>query len=495
MLVKNVSAAPAPIASIPSDRPGRASPLPEATRASAAASGARSEHDGRPFRRRGTALTLLLIAVAVLVAAQSRWALSVVLVASCAVFVAFEFALVKTSVRQLERDAAEGRHGAGPLLQMKRDLNAMLAACQFGITLTSLGLTLALEPAIHSALSAHEAIAEHSAALSMALGTFFHVTFGELVPKGISLVVPAAVLYRTAPLMRMFRWVAVPFIKTCNGIANAVVAGLTGRHPDGADPEETVEIGEALFHAHQSGQIQPEQLTLMRNVLGFSERIAREVMTPAKDVVAVDLAWPWPDVLRYVEEHPQSRFLVTDGAWHNVVGYVRKSDVLRAELRRTAALRPIVRPIERRPETVSLDRIDIFRGCPIIALYDEHDSFVGLITAEDVVEQIVGEIYDEKDVQAPASVERLPDGSMHLDGELLLAEVSELLRLGDLSAYEDIDTIGGLVLKLLGREPAAGDEAALGDYDAVVLEAQGFRITKLHCAPRPRGEEPAEEDA
>ena len=98
----------------------------------------------------------------------------------------------------------------------------------------------------------------------------------------------------TAPLIvligRMFRWIAVPFIKTCNGIANVVVAAVTGHHPDGAGAhEEGMEIGEALLYAHASGQIQPDQLKLMRNVLSFSERIAREVMTPVKSVVSVDL--------------------------------------------------------------------------------------------------------------------------------------------------------------------------------------------------------------
>ena len=119
-----------------------------------------------------------------------------------------------------------------------------------GITLTSLGLTLALEPAIHDALGENAAIAAYSAALAMALGAILHVTFGELIPKGIALVVPAKVLYVTAPFMRMFRWLAVPFIKTCNTLANVIVQGITGRNPDShASHEESVDIGQALFYA------------------------------------------------------------------------------------------------------------------------------------------------------------------------------------------------------------------------------------------------------
>ena len=236
----------------------------------------------QPFRRRGLLLTLMLLALGAWVAAQSPWLLSVGLIMGCGLFVAFEFALVKVSVRQLERDRLDGRSGAATLLGMKRDMNAMLAACQFGITLTSLGLTLALEPAIHHAIARYDALASRSNVLAMVLGAFFHVTFGELVPKGIALVVPARVLYVTAPLMRMFRWAAVPFIKTCNGIANVVVAAATGHHPDSAGAhEEGMEIGEALLYAHASGQIQPDQLKLMRN-----ERIGNAfVFAPVKDLV------------------------------------------------------------------------------------------------------------------------------------------------------------------------------------------------------------------
>lgn len=128
----------------------------------------------------------------------------------------------------------------------------------------------------------------------------------------------------------------------------------------------------------------------MRNACSaLPERIAREVMTPAKDVASVDLRAPWAETLKRVEDcRAYSRYVVTDGAWHKVVGYVRKADVLRAEMRASRNLAAIDSAIERLPETVALGRINIFEGCPIIALYDEHDSFQGVVTAEDVVEEI-----------------------------------------------------------------------------------------------------------
>jgi CBS domain containing-hemolysin-like protein len=447
-----------------------------------------------PSSKQGFGGTLLLIAIAAPLAALSPWVLSSVLILGCGIFVAFEFALVKIPVRKLERDVAGGVRGSEQVLAMKRDMNAMLAACQFGITLTSLGLTLALEPAIHHALIAYEAIANLSTALAMALGAFFHVTFGELVPKGLALVVPGKVLYATAPFMRMFRVIAVPFIKTCNGIANGITAGLTGKNPDvDAHHEEGVSIGEALVYAHASGEIKPEQLELMRNVLSFADRTAREVMTPVRYVATLDLQNTWEENMAVAEEQGFSRFPVLDGDPHNVVGYVRRAELLKAELRGKRDLKALLHPIDRRPETVSLGRLNLFSGTPMIAVFDEHDSFTGLLTAEDVVEQIVGEIYDETDEREAPDIERLEEGVLRMAGNVLLERAAELLAVDDIAEHEDVDTIGGLVIKKLARMPKTGDQVRVGPYIASVEGAKGFRIAKLRFSPAAVTVPPTEE--
>ncbi|MDF3071761.1 MAG: rane protein, partial [Polyangiaceae bacterium] len=364
----------------------------------APASSLRAPRKPAPPSGKSAVLTFVGFGALVGLSLLSPWLLSAALIAGCGVFVAFEFALVKVSLRTLERDQSNGVAGAGLLLVMKQELNSLLAACQFGITLTSLGLTLALEPAIHEALAGHEWIAAYSGALAMSLGAFVHVTFGELIPKGLALVVPLNVLYVTAPFMRMFRVVAVPFIKTCNAIANRVVHFLTGKHPDtDAHHDESVEIDEALVGAHASGQIEPEQLKVMRNVLAFVDRTVREVMTPARRVAYLDLQRSWEENLRTAEDQGFSRFPVADGDLNKIVGYVRRAELLKAELQQQRDLKSLLLPMERRPEAASLAHLNLFRGTPMIAVYDEHDTFTGLLTAEDIVEQIVGEIYDETD--------------------------------------------------------------------------------------------------
>lgn len=443
----------------------------------------------------GIVATLIALGLLLPLVLISPWILSVVLIVLCGIYVSFEFALVQVSLRELERDASSGIGGATTLVVMKKEINAMLAACQFGITLTSLGLTLALEPAIHHALelTGSTALADASEALALGLGAFFHVTFGELIPKGLALVVPRKVLYATAPFMRLFRFAAVPFIKTCNAIANFFVKALTGKDPDtDSHHEAKVEVGEALLMANAQGRIGRRQLQLMTNVLDFADRTAREVMTPARLVVCLDTKRPWEDNFRLAEEHGFSRFPVIAGNPHDVIGYVRRAEMLKAELQGRRDLERLLRPIERRPETAPLMLLNLFKGTPMVACYDEHDSFSGLLTAEDVIEQIVGEVYDETDdLQAP-SIERRPDGTVRVDGALLLEAAGDALGLTDLDDHQDVDTIGGLVLKALARQPARGDKVEIGEWTAVVEGAQGFRILSLTFIPKPK---PAADDA
>ncbi len=430
---------------------------------------------------RGIVATLIVVAVVAPVAMLSPWLLSVALILSCGIYVSFEFALVKIPIRKLERDVEAGVRGAGSLLHMKREMNAMLAACQFGITLTSLGLTLALEPAIHHALLEYQQLAEYSTAMAMAIGAFFHVTFGELIPKGLALVVPAQVLYLTGPFMRVFRFLAVPFIKTCNTIANVVVRAVSGKDPDlDAHHDEGVDIGEALVYAHASGKLKPQQLQLMRNVLAFADRTAREIMTPARRVVTLELRRDWDENLRIADDNGYSRLPVTDGDPHNVIGYVRRAEILKAALHGRRELAAQVLPIEKRPESTSLSRLNLFHGAPMLALYDEHDSFTGLLTAEDLVEQIVGEIYDDTDDLHAPEAERLDGGAYRLSGAMLLEQAAELIGAPDLSRHQDVDTVGGLIGKKLGRLPKVGDEVELGGYLATIESAKGFRVVSLH---------------
>lgn len=449
--------------------------------------------DPEPSQKsRGLVITLLALAILIPLVTISPWILSAALIFACGIYVAFEFALVQISLRELEREAAQNLPGSAQLLKMKRELNTMLAACQFGITLTSLGLTLALEPAIAKALTElpfYEgsilARSGVSHGLAMALGAFMHVTFGELIPKGLALVIPKKVLHTTANFMRIFRFLSIPFIKTCNSIANYVVRLLTGKDPDkDTHHGDNVEIGEALLMAHDQGRIAGRQLNIMKNVLQFTDLTVREVMTPARMVVSLDASRSWDENYAIAQEHGYSRFPVTSSNPHEILGYVRRDALLNAIITGEKDLEKLLLPIERRPETAPLQALNLFRGAPLVAIFDEHDSFSGLLTAEDVIEQILGEIYDESDELENLPVEYEDDGTIHMDGLLLLQTAGETLGLHELDKYQDVDTIGGLILKLLAREPKHGDRVEVENWTAIVDDVQGFRINSLIFEPR-----------
>ncbi len=447
-------------------------------------------------------ITLGVVALLILLASLSIWLLSFALIFACGIYVAFEFALVQASLRELERDAAQEVPGAAALLKMKREMNAMLAACQFGITLSSLALTLALEPAISHQLHALPFYKDSflslngvSHGLAMGLGAFLHVTFGELIPKGLALVVPRQVLYVTATYMGMFRFISIPFIKTCNSIANLVVRTLTGKDPDkDAHHGEVVEIDEALLMAHAQGRIVGRQLHIMKNVLNFAHRSVREVMTPAREVVSLDISESWDENFKVAQKHGFSRFPVHSGDPHDIIGYIRRDGLLNASILGKRDLKALLLPIERRPETAPLQSLNLFRGAPLVACYDEYDSFSGLLTSEDVIEQILGEIYDDTDDLIAKQVERREDGSIWMDGGLLLDVAGEQLGLDDLEQHQDVDTIGGLILKLLAVQPTRGDRVPLDGWTAIVENARGFRILSLVFVPRSPEDEPAPDD-
>ena len=211
-------------------------------------------------------------------------------------------------------------------------------------------------------------------------------------------------------------------------------------------------------------------------------------MTPARLVVSLDLRRTWEENFATAEEHGFSRFPVLGEHAHDVVGYVRRAELLRAELDGQRDLARILHPIERRPESAPLSLLNLVRGTPVLACYDEHDSFTGLLTAEDVIEQIMGEIYDETDDIEAHGVRSMKDGTIKIDGGTLLEVAGRALELREDDVPQDVDTIGGLVVKRLARQPARGDTVEIGGWLATVDGAQGFRITSLTFRPIEPGE-------
>jgi len=420
--------------------------------------------------------------------------LALFLVALNGLFVAAEFAFVKIRATQVERLVQEGKATARLVKEATRRLDAYLSVCQLGITISSLGLGWIGEPAFAHIL---EPLLEtlgilegsvHVIAFAAAFGTitFLHVVFGELAPKSVAIARAEGTSLFVAPFMKLFYYLFLPGIYLFNGTANAVVR-LFGVPPP-SETEETHSEEDLRIIIEQSarrGVLDPDEKDMLEAVFELEERRAREVMVPRPDVVAVPAGMPLKELFSVTAHGGHSRYPVhEDDSLDRIVGAVHVRDVMRAvdeegleapimacDLAREVLVVPENRPIAEVLKDLQKQEIQV------AIVIDEWGSFEGLITLEDIIEELVGEIRDEFDEEEEPAIRELPDGSYSIDGRIPIHTVNEVLS----SEFEseDFDTIGGLVLGKLGRAPKVGDEVRLNNYLLRVEQVDGQRIEKL----------------
>ena len=414
---------------------------------------------------------------------MSGWALLVTLlmVLGQAFFVAYEFSVVAVRQHEVERLAAKGHRGARRVLRQLEQVDGYLAACQFGITLTGLALTAAFEPAVQAVLTPllqawmpQSMAASLSVVVAVGTATAVMVVFGELFPKTVAITVPVPIVLATSGPMRWAYLLSTPLNATYNRAANFIVKLLTGKSVQEAHSAESFDAEVLLRLAYEQGRIDDEQHELMNAVLEFPTRTAREVMTPAHQVVGFDLSENAETVYRRMQKARFARYPVFDG--EELVGYVLMHDLFRQRLEGRFDLKAVLRDIVRVPETVHLDRLHAeYREHPIMAVFDERNQFVGIITAEDLLEEIVGEILDEDEEPERPVVQRLNPGTVLIDATALIEDVCSELDLR-CDAPDGVDTFGGLLLSRLGREPKPGDVIPIPPWSFVVKECKGFSI-------------------
>ena len=406
---------------------------------------------------------------------------SLLMVLLNALFVAFEFSLIAAKRVDVRELADRGSKAARRVLGQMEHIDGYLAACQFGITLTSLALTAVYEPAVRAALTpllgayvSPQVAISISAVLAIGTATVVQVIFGELFPKSVAITVPVPVVLATSGPMRLAYALSAPLNATYNRMANWIVKSLTGKSVQEAQESESLDTGVLLRLAYEQGRIDGEQRQLMQAVLEFPTRTAREVMTPADRVIGFQLNESEQMVHRTMRRERHTRYPVFDG--NELKGYVLMHDLFRQRLEGVFDLNAIIREIAAVPETVRLDRLRAeYREHPIMAVYDERNEFVGIITAEDLVEEIVGEILDEGEEPDRPVVQRLPNNSVLIDATALIDEVSQGIGL-ELEPPDGVDTFGGLLLSRLGREPKPGDVVRHNGWAFVVRESEGFSI-------------------
>jgi putative hemolysin len=408
------------------------------------------------------------------------------LVLANAFFVAAEFALVSARRTRLEEMARAGDRKATLALRAIQSLSRYLAASQLGITLASLALGWIGETTVASLIdgwfaflpAGARAVATHGVAVGIAFGiiTSLHIVLGEQVPKSIAIVAPEQSSRWLSPPLMVFTWVMAGPTKLLNSASNWTLK-LFGLKPPGEQervhsPEELRTLVE---QSQEFGTLGAQDARMLEGVFEFSEKSAEEVMTPRTDVVAIPADATVEAAADVVAESERSRYPVYNNTLDEIVGIVHAKDILRA-IRQTPGGRvstlvrpPLFVPGTREVEDVLADMKRLKTHMAIVL--DEYGGTAGVVTMEDLLEEIVGPIVDEFDaVERPAP----PPGTVLLDGAMPISEFNSEYD----ESLSDVDytTIGGWIFGQLGRLPRVGDRATAGNHSFEVAEMDGRRV-------------------
>jgi CBS domain containing-hemolysin-like protein len=388
------------------------------------------------------------------------------LIGANAVFVAVEFALVAVDRIRVERLAAEGRRAARTTLSLLKNLSFQLSGAQFGITVTSLALGFIARPSIAAAL---EPVADRivggaaeglSIAAALAIAVIVQMVLGELVPKTLAIARPLPTAMRLAAPMRGFETVAGPFIRLLDGSANWVVTRL------GIDPAEELsearsreELAWLVRSSGQEGAMRPARVRLLTRAIRFAERDAADVLVPRVSVCSIEHHQSVADLVSLSSQTGFSRFPVIGADIDDVVGVALVKNVYQVPAEQWAATpvteimgAPLIVPETRNLRSLLLDMRS--QRSPLAVVMDEHGGTAGIVTQEDLVEEIVGEIADEHDDTEPPPVAR-DAGELVVQGGIHPDELEDMtgLRVPD----GDYETLAGFILDHLQRLPAVGE--------------------------------------
>jgi CBS domain containing-hemolysin-like protein len=431
---------------------------------------------------------------------EVAWRLAAVLllVAANGFFVAAEFALVSASDTRLAGMVEKGDRAARTVRTAQGELNLYLSSCQVGITLASLGLGWIGEHAIAQTLvflfsglaTPFDWIAKHTVAVIIAfIGiTYLHVVFGEVAPKALAIFHPEQVSRWIIKPLILFTRAGTPLIWSINESANLLLRVFGVRQPTEAErvhsPEEIMLL---VRRSEELGVVERDEQAMIHGVFELTRTVAREVMTPRPDIVAVPVNVKFDELVATATRSGHSRLPVYDESLDNVVGLVLVKDLLSMAASGEWAdfdVSRIMREPYFVPDTKSVDdllaelrRLKIHMAIVV----DEFGGTDGLVTLEDLIEEIVGEIYDEYDVARPRFT-TTSGGEPLIDGGAPIDEVND--KFGLALPDEDYDTLGGFILGELGHVPKRGDAVRVIGADLVVEKVDERRVRSVRLLKR-----------
>lgn len=414
------------------------------------------------------------------------------LVALNGFFVAAEFAIVKVRASQIEIKAKSGSRVANIAKHITQHLDGYLAATQLGITLASLGLGWVGESVMHSIV--HDLLINFSLSeiyiTSISTGiaflfiTVMHIVFGELAPKSVAIQRPVATTLFIALPLQGFYLIFRPFIWVLNGFANVVLKLFGISNIGGHDSvHSTEELYYLLDQGKESGALDTNEHELIKNVFDFNERVVKNIMVPRTKIMGVELSTPKREVVEKIIAEGYSRLPVYDDIIDKIIGIVHAKDILPLLAdNKEWVLADIIRKPYFVPETKKIN--DLLselqqKRIQIAIVIDEFGGTAGMVTLEDIVEEIVGEIQDEYDEEKP-TVEKISDTEFIINAYATVYDVNEHLP-HDLPEDEDFDTVGGLVSHAFGKIPEVGDSEECYGYLFTILKKteQNIETIKL----------------
>jgi CBS domain containing-hemolysin-like protein len=439
-----------------------------------------------------------------------RVGIALLLVLANGFFVAAEFSLVGARRTRIDALARAGNRRARLAQSAIGRLDHYISGTQLGITLASLGLGWVGESTIAAMIvgifdglpAPIDLLATHgvAVAIAFALITFLHIVLGELAPKSLALLFPESVSMWTAGPLILFSRALTPFIRFLNGTANLLlrIFGLSAPH-ENERVHRPEELEMLVKQTYEHGLMREEPVEMIRGVFDLSETTAAEVMTPRIAVVALDVAMPLTDAAAFILEEGHSRYPVYEDTIDHIIGVVLARDVWRAQVHGVGSLRDVMRHALFVPDTKSIELLlrEMRREQTHIAIViDEFGGTEGIVTIEDIIEEVVGEIADESD-ETQLDIVVGSNGEMIMSGSVPVAELNHLygLQLPD----ADYTTVGGFVLGRLGRVARVGDEIKFRGGVLRVLDMAGRRVARLalflHTPPQDDAAETEEAEA
>ena len=409
-----------------------------------------------------------------------------------AFFVAAEFSIVKMRSSRLDVLIAEGNRRASYAKKLADRLDVALSVTQLGITIVSLGLGWLGEPVVASLLHPafswfgvpESAVETVSFAIAFFLITSLHIVGGELIPKNVAIRKVESVALTVALPLLVFQRIMYPFVWLLNHVANwaeeRMGFSVVTKEEDVAHTEEEIRV--LMEESHRQGFIDKTELEFVDNVFDFADLSVREIMIPRTDMVCLDLEDSLEESIETAMEERLTRYPICDGGKDNVIGFLHIKDFLQTLYKKEAPdLRKLARHALVVPEAMAVSRLLQTmqqERSQLAIVVDEYGGTAGMVTIEDVIEEIVGDIQDEFDTDRPL-VEKKGACLYSVDAKMLLEELEDILEVA--IDEEEIDSVGGWLSAHVDNPPRIGQKAAFGDAQFFVEETEGVRITRVLC--------------